>query len=569
MSGWRVRIGVALVVTLPWTGAGDVTSSAQGRPDVTPPSAAAAEARVQGTGSLRGRVIDGATGQPLRGATISAYRLRARSGDMHFSAVTNTQGVFTVEGLPDGAYTVSTFTQGYYESPAARGPVMRELTLTGGGTIDLGDIRLMRGGAITGRVTDTHGEPVVGARVAAVGRPRGGDVLVSMGGTAITDDRGSYRLHGLMPGKYTVRAVPTGPSARGPVRLQGDEPEELPAFATATTEPSAAEFVDVRMSADAVLDVRLPAGRVAEVSGRLSFEGEPPTNLRPNVSLRPADDGVQLNYAWARAEVDGRFTFLDVAPGRYRVVADEPTVIAEDGRARQRAGWLDVVVTGEPVTDLVVPVGFGATVRGRVEIDGGDPTAMDGRPLRVVLQMLPGWVGGGSLMVSTTSDLTFEVRDVLGPRHLDVGGLPPGWWLKSVLIDGEDVTDRHTFPVTGVVEGVVLLVSGRESGVSGRVQGPGGLLQGASVIVLPQGRTASMQAAPATRQIASVAIDGRFTAPALRPGRYTALALSPAMRSVYDRLDHDEREALIAARGRLVDVVDGRLTDVTLQLIER
>lgn len=569
MNGWRVRIGVALVVALPWTGAGNVPSLARVRPDLAQPPAASPESQGQGTGSLRGRVVDGATGQPLRGATISAHRLRARSGVMHFSGVTNTQGVFTLDGLPDGVYSVSTFTQGYYESPAARGPVMRELTLTGGATIDLGDIRLTRGGVITGRVTDTHGEPVVGARVAAVGRPRGGDVLVSMGGTVITDDRGAYRLYGLMPGKYTVRAVPPGPSARGPVRLQGEEPEELPAFATATTEPSAAEIVDVRTSEEAVLDVRLPAGRVAEVSGRLSFEGEPPTNLRPNVSLRPADDGVQLTYAWARAEVDGRFTFLDVAPGRYRVVADEPTVITEDGQARQRAGWLDVAVTGEPVTDVVVPVGFGATVRGRVDIDGGDPTALNGRPLQVVLRLLPGWIGGGSLITSATSDLTFELRDVLGPRHLDVAGLPPGWWLKSVLIDGEDIVGRHTFPVSGVVEGVVLLVSGRESGVSGRVQGPGGLLQGASVIVVPHGRAVSMPTAQDTRRIASVAIDGRFTVPALRPGRYTAVALSPAMRSAYDRLDHDERVALIAERGRLVDVIEGRLTDVTLQLIER
>jgi hypothetical protein len=114
----------------------------------------------------------------------------------------------------------------------------------------------------------------------------------------------------------------------------------------------------------------------------------------------------------------------------------------------------------------------------------------------------------------------------------------------------------------------VLLVSGRPSGVTGRVQGSAALLQGASVLTLPVDRPASTQG-PLARRIASVAIDGSFTAQALRPGRYVTLALSPAMRSRYDRMDRDEREVLHAARGRLVDVVEGRLAEVTLQLVER
>jgi hypothetical protein len=85
----------------------------------------------------------------------------------------------------------------------------------------------------------------------------------------------------------------------------------------------------------------------------------------------------------------------------------------------------------------------------------------------------------------TISDLTFTLPDVLGHQRLDVLGLPSGWWLKSVLIDGEDVFDAHDFPVSGTVDGIVLLVTSRPSGVQGRVTGSGDALLGSSVLVLP------------------------------------------------------------------------------------
>jgi hypothetical protein len=395
---------------------------------------------------------------------------------------------------------------------------------------------------------------------------------MALGGTSVTDDRGVYRAHGLLPAKYTVRVEPLGPSARGQVRLQGNEPELLPAFATSAPEPSAAEFVEVRAGEDVVLDVRLSAGRLSRVTGQIVVAGgDTTTSAQPNVSLRPVEGGVQLQLTAARAQSDGRFELLDVAPGRYRVVVEEPMVFTPEGPTRRRAGWAEIAVTGEPVTDVVVPIGFGAVVRGRVEIEEGDQVALADRPLQVMAPALIGStpVPSASMTSASTTDLSFELRDVLGHRQFQVMGLPPGWWLKSVLIDGEDAFDGWVFPVSGVVDGVVLLVTSRQSGVSGRVQSSGRDLQGASVLVLPVGNVDATRGAHASRHIASVSMDGTFTAPGLRPGRYTLLALSPRMRSVYDRLDLEQRQALVGTHGRPVDVVEGRLTTASLPLVER
>ncbi len=565
---WWPTVAVVGVLACGVLGQGTVTAQVRSGKVMGPPGPGH---RPDGAGSVRGRVVDGATGQPLRGATISVtWRATQGVGDAQFLARTDAYGVFAVDRLPDGTYFINVHRQGFHEASGSH-LTQRQATLRGGETLDMGDVRLLRGGVLTGRVVDDYGEPVVGARVTPVGKLPGQDVLIARGILTTTDDRGVYRAHGLTPGKYTVRVVPPGPSGRGPVRLQGNEPELLPAFATSATDPAAAEFVVVRASADAMLDVRLSAGRLSRVAGQVVVEGERATSAGANVSLHPGDGGTQMQLASARIQPDGQFEFLDVAPGQYRVVAEEPMVVAAKGPMRRRAGWVEIAVTGEPVIDVVVPIGFGAVVRGRVEIDDGDPADLAGRPLQVMAPVLLGSnpVPSASMISSSVTDLAFELRDVLGRRQLQVMGLPPGWWLKSVLIDGEDAFDGLVFPVSGVLDDVVLIVSARPSGVGGRVQGSGGQLQGASVLVLPVASMDAPRPTPTNHRIASVSADGAFTASALRPGRYTLMALSPRMRSVYDGLDREARQALVDTHGRQVDVVEGRLAAVTLRLVER
>jgi hypothetical protein len=560
---------MAALLTCTSTGIGD--GIAQTRSGVVTSSPRQPAQRPDGTGTLRGRVVEGTTGQPLRGATVSAnWRGLDGAGQARFSTSSDGLGMFAIDLLPDGAYVVHVQRQGFYDEPGAP-PSYRQVTLRGGGTIDLGDVRLARGGVLTGRVLDDGGEPVVGAMVTPIGRPPGQDVLLPLGGMVVTDDRGIYRAHGLMPSSYTVRVAPVGPSARGSVRLQGSEPWPLPSFATSASEASAAEFVGVRAGEEAILDVRLGAGRLSRVTGQVVVQGAPTSSTPISVLLRPVDPGVQLPLASARAQTDGRFEFFDIAPGRYRVVAEEPMGVTPQGRYRRRAGWAEMAVSGEPLVEVTVPMGFGTLVRGRLEVEEGGETALLNRALEVVTSSVPSKhvLHSGSMTSSTIRDLAFTLPDVLGHQQLHVQGLPPGWWLKAVLIDGEDAFGGHDFPLSGAVDGVVLLVTARPSGVRGRVESRGIDLRGASVLVLPGDSTEAAHRPQAIQRIAGVSMDGSFTAEALRPGRYRLIALTPRGRSAYDQLGHEERQALLAAQGRVVDVVEGRLVTVVLPLADR
>src|SRR5262249_40353672 len=68
-------------------------------------------------------------------------------------------------------------------------------------------IKLVKGGAITGKVITSNGEPMEGAQVSPIlVRDAEGDPVRQSGpiGYSLADDRGIYRLFGLAPGTYLV-----------------------------------------------------------------------------------------------------------------------------------------------------------------------------------------------------------------------------------------------------------------------------------------------------------------------------------------------------------------------------
>src|SRR5206468_5450232 len=85
------------------------------------------------------------------------------------------------------------------------------VTLADGQELATIDLRVVRGGVITGRVLDEDGEPLARA-VVTVQRYQyvRGERQLSPAGGDQTDDRGQYRVFGLPPGDYYVSATAGG-----------------------------------------------------------------------------------------------------------------------------------------------------------------------------------------------------------------------------------------------------------------------------------------------------------------------------------------------------------------------
>src|SRR5690242_13540039 len=105
------------------------------------------------SGTITGKVID-ERGQPLAGTVIyaSAQRVRQRQS---LSAITDREGVFKLTGLDPDSYSLSPSLPAY-TSPLFDPTVQRPPTYHIG---DSATLTLIKGGVITGTVTNLAGEP--------------------------------------------------------------------------------------------------------------------------------------------------------------------------------------------------------------------------------------------------------------------------------------------------------------------------------------------------------------------------------------------------------------------------
>ncbi len=102
----------------------------------------------------------------------------------------------------------------------------------------------------------------------------------------------------------------------------------------------------------------------------------------------------------------------------------------------------------------------------------------------------------------------------------------PGWMLKSVNLDGRDVTD-DALDLTGTdsVSGVIITLTDKVTTVSGQVRARDGQLIRNYVVVLLPRDPAEPVAASRWIHTSRPGANGRFEIPRVRPGRYMAAAI--------------------------------------------
>jgi hypothetical protein len=157
---------------------------------------------VPASGAISGVVRDAITSAPIREARVC----RVRGGAIRGSApcqFADERGRFVLLDVPSGTYRLTATRPGYANAWYG-GTSPKELSIQAGEWFRTAEVVLVPLGSISGTVFDEAGEPVVGAPVQALmpfqlaGLPH-----VAAGPRAVTDDRGSYRLPGLTPGRYS------------------------------------------------------------------------------------------------------------------------------------------------------------------------------------------------------------------------------------------------------------------------------------------------------------------------------------------------------------------------------
>ena len=261
--------------------------------------------------AITGRVVS-ESGQPLAGASVSAFRSNGSAGPR---TATNSEGYFNLQGLDPGFYRLSANLPGYVVQIPQLDPTSTALYRPG----DSASLTLIKGGVITGVVTNVGGEPVVnvGVRALRIRDAEGNKIrLAAFAQPRMTDDRGYYRIYGLLPGTYIV-------SAGGPGQFFGfvdPYAKDAPTYAPASTRDTAAEFV-VRSEQEVTSDIRYRGEPGHVISGKVT--GALPSGAgASDAGVRLSDLESHMILTSAAVTGDDRaFQINGVSDGEYEISA--------------------------------------------------------------------------------------------------------------------------------------------------------------------------------------------------------------------------------------------------------
>jgi carboxypeptidase family protein len=432
-----------------------------------------------GTATLRGRVIGGESGGPLRRAVVQLHGQEMREGKM---TTTDEQGRWELRDLPAGRFTLTASKAGYVtlqygqRRPFEQG---RPLEILDNQTLNNVNFNLPRGGVIAGRINDEFGEPVADASVMAM-RYRyfnGQRRLIPVGRWSQSDDGGNFRIYGLAPGDYYLSAT-----LRGGMMFMGGESTSrsgyAPTYFPGTPSEQQAEKVSVAIGSEVTgISFSLLPVRTARITGTaVDSEGKPMTGAFVQIIETTGDGGnFMMSFGGGnRVGENGHFTLTDVAPGEYTLTAREMGPGRRDGEESETAET-KIVVSGEDISGVALIGTRGGSIRGQVSFDTQQPASV--KPGSVSIWMTPkeptgspGFFMGPGNRDTLNDDWTFEMRAMKGPVLLRAGRTPPGYTLKSVYYNNQDVTDSGiNFKAGESISGVQVVLTAKSSTVSGTV----------------------------------------------------------------------------------------------------
>ncbi len=260
------------------------------------------------SGSITGKVVN-ERGEPLANAKVSVQAVGSARSRAH-AAVTDRDGTFRVEGLEPVPYQINVWMPAYI-SQTSETDESREKQYHAGDSVSF---VLIKGGVITGTVTNAAGNPVIGVQISARMIRGSNDRRFGRGSESRvnTDDRGVYRIYGLATGTYIVFAGSTDEYFEWGINPFSND---LPTYAPSSTRDTADE-ISVRAGEETSnVDIRYRGEQGRTISGTV---GGPPIAGGFDVVLTSvAISGSQSDTSKYEQPGSRQFAFTGLAEGDY------------------------------------------------------------------------------------------------------------------------------------------------------------------------------------------------------------------------------------------------------------
>lgn len=297
--------------------------------------------------------------------------------------------------------------------------------------------------------------------------------------------------------------------------------------------------------------------------------------------------GVGFEAAITSTDADGAFTFLGVPQGQYTLRAlrlplrENPTPPEIGNSSGRPTGLASQLLAGETAVDIAtgdvgglsVAVRPGLTISGKVLFDGESPLPSEGqlRSMSVSLSPVDGAIGlparptaTGSLTTQTQAFRTAGYPP--GEYSLSLVGLAaPAWVLRSIVVDGRELTGTLLLTERDLVDAVVTLTD-KVGEVTGTVStNDGKVSESATVIIFSADRRVWNQAALSSKKprVAPASTAGVYNVNGLIAGEYFIAALSDA--DVRESQDSSFLEAVSRVATR-ISLSSGEKKSYNLQL---
>jgi carboxypeptidase family protein len=279
-------------------------------------------------------------------------------------AVTDNTGIYRITNVPPGNYRAQTAAPGFVAVDGSSGPFGKSVTLliNKDETVENINFELVRGGVITGKVTDSDGRPLIEETVSILSAESNPNNSVSRYRGVRTDDRGVYRIFGIPPGSYKV-AVGTNE-----VTPSWERSRLRQTFYPDATDASQATTINVSEGSETTnVDITVKAGdRTYSVRGRIvdADTGRPMANVPYGITVYLSPNNSSGLSDGSASNSNGEFKWENLRPGKYSVFVNN---LSDTNWLAEEAPF---EVNDHDITGLVVKLKKATTISGVVMLDG-------------------------------------------------------------------------------------------------------------------------------------------------------------------------------------------------------
>jgi Carboxypeptidase regulatory-like domain/Dioxygenase len=374
-------------------------------------------------------------GKPAPGVVVGMRRSQSPQFNPTLKATTDQEGNYRVSDLPTGSYLVAPIAPAFVVSDE-NNPNGQIVVITEGETVEGIDFELVRGGVITGKVTDADGHPIIEERInlLSIDQRNQNRPDYSYSSRILTDDQGVYRMFGIRPGQYKVSV--SQESGNVSVGVGRGHAAFRTTFYPDATDPAKAAVVEVDEGTEATkIDITLsPTVSGFSAKGRVVDEsGKPVPNMSIGLSrivtLDASNSSSSEGPTGALSDKQGEFRLQNLPPGKYSILIYP----SAESDLRTEPNTFEVI--DQDVTGLLIKCSSAAGLSGVVVLEGSNSNSAAAKFSQLFI--------GAAIYGDSTNPAFGRSSWIKSDGSFRIGGFPSGtakFWLGGDAHGGLAIT---------------------------------------------------------------------------------------------------------------------------------